>query len=124
MFIDCARGGVVDEEALHEALVAGEIAGAALDVFAVEPTTRENCPLLGLDNFICTPHLGASTSEAQENVAVAIAKQVSEYLRTGVVSNAINVPSVSSDVLSKVGPYLTLAEMLGSFHMQIRNNFV
>ena len=119
MFIDCARGGVVDEEALHVALTTGEIAGAALDVFAVEPTTRENCPLLGLDNFICTPHLGASTSEAQENVAVAIAKQVGEYLRTGVVSNAINVPSVSSDVLTKVGPYLTLAEMLGSFHMQI-----
>lgn len=119
MFIDCARGGVVDEEALYVALTTGEIAGAALDVFAVEPTTRENCPLLGLDNFICTPHLGASTSEAQENVAVAIAKQVGEYLRTGVVSNAINVPSVSSDVLSKVGPYLTLAEMLGSFHMQI-----
>jgi D-3-phosphoglycerate dehydrogenase len=119
MFIDCARGGVVDEEALYEALTTGEIAGAALDVFAVEPTTRENCPLLGLDNFICTPHLGASTSEAQENVAVAIAKQVGEYLRTGVVSNAINVPSVSSDVLTKVGPYLTLAEMLGSFHMQI-----
>jgi D-3-phosphoglycerate dehydrogenase len=126
MFIDCARGGVVDEEALYEALTTGEIAGAALDVFAVEPTTRQNCPLLGLDNFICTldnfictPHLGASTSEAQENVAVAIAKQVGEYLRTGVVSNAINVPSVSSDVLTKVGPYLTLAEMLGSFHMQI-----
>jgi D-3-phosphoglycerate dehydrogenase len=119
MFIDCARGGVVDEVALYEALTTGEIAGAALDVFEVEPTTKENCPLLGLENFICTPHLGASTSEAQENVAVAIAKQMSEYLRTGVVSNAVNVPSVSSDVLSKVGPYLTLAEMLGSFHMQI-----
>jgi D-3-phosphoglycerate dehydrogenase len=119
MFIDCARGGVVDEAALYEALTNGEIAGAALDVFEVEPTTKENCPLLGLDNFICTPHLGASTSEAQENVAVAIAKQIGEYLRTGVVSNAVNVPSVSSDVLSKVGPYLTLAEMLGSFHMQI-----
>jgi len=119
MFIDCARGGVVDEESLYEALRTGEIAGAALDVFAVEPTTKENCPLLALDNFICTPHLGASTSEAQENVAIAIAKQIAEYLRTGVVSNAVNVPSVSSDVLSKVGPYLTLAEMLGSFHMQI-----
>ncbi len=119
MFIDCARGGVVDEEALYEALAKGQIAGAALDVFEVEPTTRENCPLLGLDNFICTPHLGASTSEAQENVAVAITKQISEYLRTGVVSNAVNVPSVSSDVLSRVGPYLTLAEMLGFFHMQI-----
>jgi len=119
MFIDCARGGVVDEVALYEALSSGEIAGAALDVFEVEPTTRENCPLLALDNFISTPHLGASTSEAQENVAVAIAKQISEYLRTGVVSNAVNVPSVSGEVLSKVGPYLTLAEMLGSFHMQI-----
>jgi len=119
MFIDCARGGVVDEKALYEALTSREIGGAALDVFAVEPTTKENCPLLGLDNFICTPHLGASTSEAQENVAVAIAKQVGEYLKTGVVSNAVNVPSVSSDVLSKVGPYLTLAEMLGCFHMQI-----
>ena len=119
MFIDCARGGVVDEEALYEALASGEIAGAALDVFAVEPTTKENCPLLGLDNFICTPHLGASTSEAQTNVAIAITKQISEYLRTGVVSNAVNVPSVSSDVLTKVGPYLTLAEMLGAFHMQI-----
>jgi D-3-phosphoglycerate dehydrogenase len=119
MFIDCARGGVVDEEALYKALTSGEIAGAALDVFAVEPTTNENCPLLGLDNFICTPHLGASTSEAQENVAVAIAKQVGEYLNTGIVSNAVNVPSVSSDVLSKVGPFLNLAEMLGSLHMQI-----
>ena len=119
MFIDCARGGVVDEQALYEALVSGEIAGAALDVFEVEPTTKENCPLLGLDNFICTPHLGASTSEAQENVAVAIAEQIGQYLKTGVVSNAVNVPSVSSDVLSKVGPYLTLAEMLGFFHMQI-----
>jgi D-3-phosphoglycerate dehydrogenase len=119
MFIDCARGGVVDEEALYEALITGEIAGAALDVFAVEPTTKENCPLLGLDNFICTPHLGASTSEAQENVAVAIAKQVSDYLNNGVVSNAVNVPSVSSDILSKVGPYVNLSEMLGSLHMQI-----
>ncbi len=119
MFIDCARGGVVDEKALYEALTAGEIAGAALDVFEVEPTSRENCPLLGLDNFICTPHLGASTSEAQENVAVAIAQQMAAYLNTGVVSNAVNVPSVSSEVLSKVGPYLTLAEMLGSLHMQI-----
>jgi D-3-phosphoglycerate dehydrogenase len=119
MLIDCARGGVVDEKALYEALTTSEIAAAALDVFEVEPTTRENCPLLGLDNFICTPHLGASTSEAQENVAVAIAKQVGDYLNTGVVSNAVNVPSVSSDVLSRVGPYVTLAEMLGSLHMQI-----
>jgi D-3-phosphoglycerate dehydrogenase / 2-oxoglutarate reductase len=119
MLIDCARGGVIDEEALYEALTAGELGGAALDVFEVEPTTRENCPLLALDNFICTPHLGASTSEAQENVAVAIAEQMAAYLLKGTITNAINVPSVSAEVLSKVGPYLSLAEMLGSFHMQI-----
>ncbi|MBU0731054.1 MAG: phosphoglycerate dehydrogenase [Proteobacteria bacterium] len=118
LFIDCARGGVVDEEALYEALKNGEIAGAALDVFEVEPTTLDN-PLLSLDNFICTPHLGASTSEAQENVAVIIAEQMASYLLHGTVTNAVNVPSVSSEVLAKVGPYVTLAEMLGSFHMQI-----
>jgi D-3-phosphoglycerate dehydrogenase / 2-oxoglutarate reductase len=119
MLIDCARGGVVDEAALHVALTTGEIAGAALDVFEVEPVTRENCPMLALDNFICTPHLGASTAEAQENVAVAIAEQMAAYLLKGTITNAVNVPSVSAEVLSKVGPYLTLAEMLGSFHMQI-----
>ena len=118
-FIDCARGGVVDEKALYEALVSGEIAGAALDVFEVEPTNLENCPLLGLDNFICTPHLGASTAEAQENVAIAIAEQMADYLNTGTVTNAVNVPSVSAEVLSKVKPYIALAEMLGSLHMQI-----
>jgi len=84
MFIDCARGGVCDEDALYKALVDGEIAGAALDVFAKEPTNLENCPMLGLNNFICTPHLGASTSEAQENVALTIAEQVADYLNTGV----------------------------------------
>jgi len=119
LFIDCARGGVVDEEALYEALKNGEITGAALDVFAVEPTTKENCPLLGLDNFVCTPHLGASTAEAQENVAVAIAEQMADYLLKGTITNAVNVPSVSADVLSQVGPYVTLAERLGAFHMQI-----
>ncbi|BCO08927.1 D-3-phosphoglycerate dehydrogenase [Desulfolithobacter dissulfuricans] len=119
MFIDCARGGVLDEEALYEALKEGRIAGAALDVFEKEPTTLEDTPLLGLDNFICTPHLGASTSEAQENVAVAIAEQVADYLLKGVVRNAVNVPSVSDDVLAKVGPYIALGEMLGSLHMQI-----
>ncbi len=124
MLIDCARGGVVDEEALLEALKDGEIAGAALDVFAVEPTTLENCPLLALDNFICTPHLGASTAEAQENVAIAIAEQMSDYLLNGTVTNAVNVPSVSSEVLSKIGPYATLAEMLGALHMQIAKDGV
>jgi len=123
MFIDCARGGVVDEEALFDALSTGKIAGAGLDVFAVEPTTRDT-PLLGLENFICTPHLGASTSEAQENVAVAIAEQMADYLKTGTVTNAVNAPSVSSEVLSKVGPFITLAELLGSFHMQIARGSV
>ena len=124
MFIDCARGGVCDELALCEALQNGEIAGAALDVFAQEPTSAENCPLLSLDNFICTPHLGASTSEAQENVAVAIAEQVADYLNKGVVSNAVNVPSVSDDVIAQVGPYITLGEMLGSMHMQLARGSV
>jgi len=119
MFIDCARGGVVDEEALYKALTDGQIAGAALDVFEKEPTTIETTPLLGLGNFICTPHLGASTSEAQENVAVAIAEQIADYLQKGVVRNAVNVPSVSDDVLASVGPFITLGEMLGSLHMQI-----
>jgi len=119
MLIDCARGGVVDEAALYEALKNGGIAGAALDVFEVEPTTKENCPLLELDNFICSPHLGASTTEAQENVATAIARQIADYLNNGTISNAVNVPSVSADVLSQIGPYVKLAEMLGNFHMQI-----
>jgi D-3-phosphoglycerate dehydrogenase len=124
MFIDCARGGVCDEAALYKALVDGEIAGAALDVFAVEPTNMENCPMLGLNNFICTPHLGASTTEAQENVALTIAEQVADYLKTGVIANAVNVPSVSGDVLAQVGPYVTLGEMLGSLHMQIAKGSV
>ncbi|PLX51474.1 MAG: phosphoglycerate dehydrogenase [Desulfobulbaceae bacterium] len=119
MFIDCARGGVVDEEALYEALKNGEIRGAALDVFEKEPTSLETTPLLSLPNFICTPHLGASTSEAQVNVAVAICEQMADYLKNGTVTNAVNVPSVSAEVLAKVGPYATLAEMMGSLHMQI-----
>ena len=124
MFIDCARGGVVDEEALYEALKNKEIAGAAFDVFEKEPTSLETTPLLGLDNFICTPHLGASTAEAQENVAVTIAEQIADYLLNNTVVNAINVPSVSAEVLSKVRPYVSLAEMLGSFHMQIAKGSV
>jgi D-3-phosphoglycerate dehydrogenase len=124
MFIDCARGGVLDEKALYDALSEGRIAGAALDVFEKEPTTLEDTPFLGLNNFVCTPHLGASTSEAQENVAVAIAEQVADYLLKGAVRNAVNVPSVSDDVLAKIGPYIRLGEMLGSMHMQIARGSV
>lgn len=124
MFIDCARGGVVDEEALYDALKSGEIRGAALDVFANEPTSLEGTPLLSLPNFICTPHLGASTSEAQVNVAVAICEQMADYLNNGTVTNAVNVPSVSADVLAQIGPYASLAEMLGSLQMQIAQGSV
>ncbi len=124
MFIDCARGGVLDEQALYEALSEGRIAGAALDVFEKEPTTLEDTPLLALNNFICTPHLGASTSEAQENVASSIAEQVADYLLKGAIRNAVNVPSVSDEVLAKVGPFISLGEMLGSLHMQIARGSV
>ncbi|RUM33981.1 MAG: phosphoglycerate dehydrogenase, partial [Desulfobulbus sp.] len=95
-----------------------------LDVFEKEPTTLEGTPLLSLDNFICTPHLGASTTEAQENVASAIAEQMADYLLKGAVRNAVNVPSVSDEVLAKIGPYITLGEMLGSLHMQIARGSV
>ncbi len=118
-FIDCARGGVVDEEALYRALKDGEIRGAALDVFASEPTSLEGTPLLSLPNFICTPHLGASTSEAQVNVAVTICEQMADYLNNGTVANAVNVPSVSADVIAKVGPYADLAEKMGAIHMEL-----
>ncbi len=124
LFVDCARGGVCDEEALYDALKNNEIAGAALDVFSVEPTSYESCPMLKMDNFICTPHLGASTSEAQENVALTIAEQMADYLNNGVVTNAVNVPSVSSDILAQVAPYVDLGEMLGSLHMQISKGSV
>ncbi|NOQ46611.1 MAG: phosphoglycerate dehydrogenase [Desulfobulbaceae bacterium] len=119
MFVDCARGGVLDEQALYDALKEGRVAGAALDVFEKEPATLDGTPLLGLNNFICTPHLGASTSEAQENVASAIAEQMADYLLKGAVRNAVNVPSVSDDVLARIGPFITLGEMRGSLHMQI-----
>lgn len=123
MLVDCARGGVVDEEALYEALKCGEIAGAAFDVFSVEPTTLDT-PLLSLDNFICTPHLGASTSEAQENVAVAIAKQMADYLVHSTINNAVNVPSISAELLSRVAPFVNLAQMMGCFQMQLAKGSV
>ncbi len=116
--INCARGGLIDEEALLEALKAGKVAGAALDVFESEPPSPD-WPLRQWPNLICTPHLGASTEEAQANVAVAIAEQVLEYLVYGTIKNAVNAPSVSQEALAQLKPYLTLAEALGSFQAQI-----
>ncbi len=115
--INCARGGIVDEADLYDALKGGKVAGAALDVFEKEPPGDN--PLLTLDNVICTPHLGAATEEAQENVAVAISEQVVDYLVNGVIRNAVNFPSVPADQVLKLKPYLTLSESLGSFASQV-----
>ena len=115
--VNCARGGVVDEEALYEAMVSGHVAGAACDVFENEPSTTS--PLLSLDNFIGTPHLGAATAEAQENVSRAIAQQVADYLTTGVIRNSVNTPSIEPELLVKIQPYLRLAEKLGRLDSQL-----
>jgi D-3-phosphoglycerate dehydrogenase len=115
--INCARGGLVDETALYEALKNGYVAGAAFDVFVTEPATEN--PLFGLPNVVCTPHLGASTSEAQENVALQIAEQMSDYLLRGAISNAINFPSISAEEAPKLKPFVALAEKLGSFAGQL-----
>lgn len=115
--INCARGGIISEKDLYDALVSGKVAGAALDVFEEEPT--KNTELVALENVICTPHLGASTDEAQINVAIAIAEQIAAYLTKGEIKNAVNVPSVSSEILSVIQPYLILAEKLGKFQAQL-----
>ncbi len=115
--INCSRGGIVNEKDLYDALVSGKVAGAALDVFEKEPT--QNWDLVSLDNVISTPHLGASTDEAQRNVAIAIAKQIVNYLTMGTIKNAVNFPSVSAEILSIIQPYLTLAERLGKFEAQL-----
>lgn len=115
--IHCARGGIVNEKALYDALKSGKVAGAALDVFEEEPTP--NMDLIGLDNVICTPHLGASTDEAQTNVAIAIAHQIAAYFATGEIKGAVNFPSVSGDVMAVIKPYLHLAEKLGAFQAQL-----
>ncbi len=120
--INCARGGLVVEEALAEALHSGKVAGAAIDVFSVEPAT-ENV-LFDAPNVICTPHLGASTSEAQENVAIQIAEQMSDYLTTGAVQNAINMPSISAEEAPILTPFVRLAEQLGSFAGQLTESGV
>ncbi len=115
--INCARGGIINEHDLYEAIKSGKVAGAALDVFEKEPP--ENNPLLTLENVISTPHLGASTEEAQENVAIAVAEQVADYLVHGIIRNAVNFPSIPSDQLPRLQPYLNLAEKLGGFSSQI-----
>ena len=117
MVINCARGGIVNEEDLYEALSSGHLAGAALDVFSKEPPGE--IKLMGLPNFICTPHLGASTVEAQENVAVDIAEQVVAYLLHGTVKNAVNVPSLSVELMTLLRPYALLAEKMGSLQSQL-----
>ncbi len=118
MIVNCARGGIVDEEALYEAIAVGKVAGAALDVYAHEPPPLDY-RLLKLDEVICTPHLGASTREAQEVVAIAIVQQIIDYLKQGMVRNAVNVPSIKPELIPKAGPYIHLAQKLGSFIAQI-----
>jgi D-3-phosphoglycerate dehydrogenase len=115
--VNCARGGLIDEAALKAGLDSGHIAGAALDVFAEEPAKAS--PLFGTPNFICTPHLGASTTEAQVNVALQVAEQLSDYLLTGGVTNALNMPSLSAEEAPKLKPYMALAERLGSLVGQL-----
>ena len=115
--INCARGGLVDEGALRKALDDGHVAGAAFDVFVTEPATEN--PLFGHPNVICTPHLGASTNEAQENVALQVAEQMADYLVRGAISNAINFPSITAEEAPKLKPFIALAERLGSFAGQL-----
>jgi D-3-phosphoglycerate dehydrogenase len=115
--VNCARGGLIDEAALKEGLESGHIAGAALDVFVEEPA-KEN-PLFGTPNLICTPHLGASTNEAQVNVAIQIAEQMSDFLLLGGISNAVNMPSLSAEEAPRLKPYMALAEKLGRLVGQV-----
>jgi D-3-phosphoglycerate dehydrogenase len=117
MIINCARGGIINESHLKEAIASGKVAGAALDVFETEPPGVT--PLISLNRVICTPHLGASTKEAQTNVAMAIASQIINYLKSGDIIDAVNVPSVTGELLQKIGSYLSLAEQMGSLQAQL-----
>jgi len=120
--INCARGGLIDEAALKEGLDSGHIAGAALDVFVTEPA-KEN-PLFGTPNFVSTPHLGASTTEAQVNVAIQVAEQMADFLVSGGVTNALNMPSLSAEEAPKLKPYMALAEKLGSLVGQLAHGAI
>ncbi|MDK1375205.1 MULTISPECIES: phosphoglycerate dehydrogenase [Sinorhizobium] len=120
--INCARGGLVVESALAEALKSGHVAGAGFDVFEVEPANES--PLFGLPNVVCTPHLGASTTEAQENVALQIAEQMSDYLVNGAVSNAINMPSITAEEAPILKPFIRLADVLGAFVGQVTESAI
>src|ERR1700675_4534550 len=115
--VNCARGGLVDEQALRAALDSGHVAGAAFDVFTEEPAVAN--PLFGHPNVVCTPHLGAATTEAQENVALQIAEQMSDYLLRGAISNAVNFPSITAEEAPRLRPFVALAEKLGSFAGQL-----
>src|SRR6202049_3545707 len=114
---NCARGGLVDEVALVAALESGHVAGAAFDVFTTEPATEN--PLFGHPNVVATPHLGAATTEAQENVALQIAEQMADYLLRGAISNAVNFPSITAEEAPRLKPFVKLAEQLGSFAGQV-----
>ncbi len=120
--INCARGGLIVEADLKAALANGQVGGAAIDVFTDEPA-KENI-LFGIENVVCTPHLGASTNEAQENVALQVAEQMSDFLLTGAVTNALNMPSVSAEDAPKLKPYMKLAEQLGGFAGQISSGAI
>jgi D-3-phosphoglycerate dehydrogenase len=118
--INCARGGLVDEAALRAALDSGHVAGAAFDVFVIEPATSS--PLFGHPNVVATPHLGASTAEAQEKVALQVAEQMSDYLMRGAISNAVNFPSITAEEAPKLKPFIELVEGLGSFAGQLTDD--
>ncbi|KAF0184568.1 MAG: D-3-phosphoglycerate dehydrogenase [Nitrospirae bacterium] len=117
VLINCARGGIINEKDLLEALNSGQVGAAALDVFEVEPPVGN--PLVGHENVVCTPHLGASTEEAQENVAVAVAEQIVDYLVYGTIRNAVNFPSIPADQVATLQPWINLADLMGSFTSQL-----